>query len=644
MMGTYMINTPFKLGKVTLRNRIVLPPMETRMSTVDGDVMQEMIDYYEAIAKGGCGLIIIENTYIDDLESRSSLASSGLSNDHLMPRKAMLAEAIKDQGCAVVMQLSHGGRQANAAATGTECVAPSAIPSEFVKRMPRALTVEEIHRIEDDFAKAANRALRAGYDGVEIHGAHGYLLSEFLSPGANKRTDEYGGSFENRLRIVDEIVDKVRAATSPDFIVGFRISVNEYLGKEGLEPDEACQFVKAIEDKLDYVHCSAGTYVTKGQGICQPVYQPAGKLLPLAEQMKKTVNIPVIAVGSLDFNRAEMALSQGQADLVAIGRQQICDHEFANKVMEERFDDIRPCCRGNEGCQSGFFKVYPMRCELNPQVGREGKYKIRKTRDPKRLVVIGGGCAGMEAARVGDLMGHDVILLEKSDHLGGHYDEAVIPPFKVKTEEYAEWQKRQLKKGGAAVVLNADTSPDAVADLKPDLVIVAVGSNYLVPPFDGKEYAMYADHALFNQDEVGSSAIVIGGGLVGCETAMTLAENKGCSVTVVEMLEGLNMNMDTSARNTMLERMDNDGIKSMCSCKVKEIVSDGIVCTNAEGEEQSLKADTVVIAMGLTADEENAAQYEHKGMKTVRIGDCKTARSFAACTEDAWRVLFQLED
>ncbi len=640
----YIINTPFKIGTKTMRNRIVLPPMETRMNTITGDAMPELIDYYEARAKGGCGMIIVENTYVDNLESRSSSASSGLYIDHLMPRKAMLAEAIHDHGCLAVIQLSHGGRQASAVSTGLECIAPSPIPSGVIKRMPREITKEEILRIENDFALAADRAKRAGFDGVEIHGAHGYLLAEFMSPGINKRTDEYGGSFANRLRMPRETIEKVREKVGKDFIVGFRISVNEFMGAEGLETDEACKFVKALEGMLDYVHCTAGIYETKGQGICQPVYQPAGKLLPLAAEMKKAVNIPVIAVGSLDFKLAEDALQKGYADLVAIGRQQIAEPEFGKKVAEGRFDDIRPCCRANEGCQSGFFRVYPMRCELNPSVGRERQYRIRKTHDPKRIVIVGGGCSGLEAARVADLMGHEVILLEKADHLGGHLNEAVLPPHKTKTLAFYGWLMRQVKKGNTSIILNASTSPEEIKALKPGAVFIAVGSTYVVPPLAGKEHAVYADKALFDQDCIGKSAIVIGGGLVGCEVAITLAENKGCNVTIVEMLDDLNQNMDFSARMTMIERIEKDGIKVLCSHKVKEILPDGIVCTGPDGAEQTLKAESVVMALGLKADDSNAAQYENLGIPAVRIGDCQSARTFRYCTEDAWRAVFQLTE
>jgi len=642
MKGNHVINTPFKIGNKTMRNRIVFPPIETRMSSITGDITNDLIDYYEARAKGGCGMVIVENNYIDNLESRSATASSGLYIDHLINQKAKLAETIKDCGSLAVIQLSHAGRQQTAVATGLQCIAPSPIPCDANKRMPRQVTKEEILRIQNDFALAADRAKRAGFHGVELHGGHGYLLSQFMSPGANKRTDEYGGSFENRLRMPMETIKKVRAAVGKEFIVGFRISVDEFLGENGLEPDEACRFTKALEHMLDYVSCSAGTHVTRATGICPPVYEPAGKLVPLAAQMKKAVNIPIIAVGALDFKRAEDTLEKGYADLVALGRQQIADPEFANKVAEGRFDDIRPCCRGNEGCQSA--DLYPIRCELNPAVGRERKYRMRKTGNPKRIVIVGGGCSGLEAARIADLMGHEVILLEKADHLGGHLNEACIPPHKTKTGEYFAWLVGQVRKGRTKIILNACTSSEEIQSMKPDSVFIAVGSKYIVPPFEGKEHAVYADKALFDQDSIGKSVLVIGGGLVGCETALTLAENKGCEVTIIEMLDGLNKSMNPNARKTMIDRIEKDGIKVLCSHKVMKIIPGGAVCAGPDSDEKTIMAESVVIAIGLQADESNAARYEDLGVQAVRIGDCKSAQTFYTCNEDAWRAVFQLTE
>jgi 2,4-dienoyl-CoA reductase-like NADH-dependent reductase (Old Yellow Enzyme family) len=290
-------------------------------------------------------------------------------------------------------------------------VAPSAVPSEAVGRMPRELTVEQIARTVDRFAAAAVRARNAGFDGVELHGAHGYLISEFLSPFANKRTDGYGGTFQNRARFPREVVEAVRAAVGPDFIVGFKINADEWLGERGLKPAEARAFIRSVQDKIDYVCCSAGTYETMSSCQICSTYVPQGLLLPLAEEMKREVEIPVMAVGAIDTRIGEAALEKGQADLIAMGRGHIADPEIALKLAEGRPEDIRPCCRGNEGCISGFEFGYPLRCEVNPAAGREELYGIRPAAVPKRALVLGGGCAGLEFARVPDQLGQDVTLI-----------------------------------------------------------------------------------------------------------------------------------------------------------------------------------------------------------------------------------------
>lgn len=640
MNTRYQILTPVKLGRKVTRNRIVMSPMECRLNTMDGSPTQQMIDYYEARARGGVGMIIVENTYIDDLASRSSLSSSGLCSDHQISGKALLADAITFHGALAVIQLSHGGRQANARATGRECVAPSPVPCKVTQRMPRELTVEEVEKIIGNFADAAVRAKKAGFDGVEIHGAHGYLLAEFLSPYTNKRKDAYGGSFENRARMPKEVIRRVREKVGRDFIVGYRISVDEYLGSEGIQPQDACRFAAEVQDDIDYINCSAGNYETSPFTITNSTYQPKGKLIPLAAEMKNHVSIPVIAVGSLDAQLGEQVLKNGDADLVAFGRQLIVDPEFANKIAEDRWDDIRPCCRGQEGCTSGFDDGYPIRCELNPSAGQERRFQLKKAKRPQKVVIIGGGCAGLEAARVADMMGHRVVLLEKSGCLGGHLNEAVIPPFKDKTRDALTWLIRQVKGGGTQIELNADTSPDKITALQPDIIIVAVGSTYTVPPVMGVAHAIYADEALMHIERVGQHVVVIGGGLVGAETAMTLAES-GRNVVIVEMLDALAVGMDENARAALHARIRGDNIGVLTSHTVKEIRARSLVCSKG-GEEKMLDADTIVIAAGLTANVKDAAQYDHLGIRTVRIGDCIRARNIYSAMHEAWKAALHI--
>jgi len=376
----------------------VLPPMETRLNMPNGDVTREMIDYYAERAGGGAAALIVENTFIDDKESRSSLISSGLYSDHLIAGKNLLAEAIQDGGALAILQLSHGGRQAIEAATGLQPVAPSAIACKVIGRMPRALEIDEIEVIEDAFADAAERAQKAGFDGVEIHGAHGYLIFSFLSPYSNIREDSYGGSVENRARFARNILRKVRKRVGEDFIVGFRISGTDFI-PGGFSLDMACETVPMLEKYIDYIHVSGGIYETSSFGSIVPLYGPMGGLIEHAAAVKKCAQIPVIAVGSLDVPLGEKALRDGKADIVALGRAMIADPDIANKIEQGREEDIRPCFRGHEGCLSRFPAGCTIRCEVNPACGREREYKMQKAAEPKRVLIAGGGLAGMEAAR-----------------------------------------------------------------------------------------------------------------------------------------------------------------------------------------------------------------------------------------------------
>jgi 2,4-dienoyl-CoA reductase-like NADH-dependent reductase (Old Yellow Enzyme family)/NADH dehydrogenase FAD-containing subunit len=637
-----------------------MPAMETRLNSPDGSPTQHMLDYYEARAKGGAGMVIVENTFIDPYESRSSVASSGLFSDHQIPMKAYLAEAIKKHGALALLQLSHGGRQASDKATGMPCVAPSAIPNEAVGRMPRALTIEEIVRIEDRFAAAAVRAKNAGFDGVEIHGAHGYLVSEFLSPFSNKRTDAYGGSFENRSRMPREIIEKVRAAAGDDFIIGFKINVDEWLGDKGLPPGEARAFIHSSQEIIDYVCCSAGTYETMSACQLCSAYIPMGLLLPLTEEMKRAVDIPVMAVGSIDARLGEETLFRGQADLIAIGRGHIADPDIALKLMQDRPEDIRPCCRGNEGCISGFEFGYPIRCELNPAVGREKIYEMNPAADRKKVLVIGGGPAGLEFARVANLLGHNVTLLEKSEKFGGHLCEAGAPSFKENTREALNWLIRQLRKSSVRIAISANASPADVAAYNPDVVVLATGSRYVRPDFPGVRLAVTADKALLGLAEIGKKVVVIGGGQVGVETAMHIAEQGDHEVTLVEMLPALSQNMEKSAREAMLRRLASDGVHTLVSTTVTDIRESSatsvfvrevasplasiteVHITDANGKEDMIECDTVITAIGLTPDKAETDRFAELRIRTITIGDANASRNIRSCFEEAWAAAFSL--
>ncbi|MGI6051681.1 MAG: FAD-dependent oxidoreductase [Bilifractor sp.] len=637
-MGTdNVIMTPIQVGHCTFKNRIMMAAMETRLSTPAGDVTQEMCDYYAERAKGGAAAIIVENTYVDNIASRSSLASSGLYSDQLIAGKFRLASAIKRNGAVAILQLSHGGLQANPAAVpGQEAVAPSAVASKFVKRMPRALEHDEIIAIEDAFAEAARRAKQAGFDGVEIHGAHGYLVCEFLSPYTNKRTDEYGGSLENRARFALNILKKVRAKVGDNFLVGIRLSGEEKV-EGGITIEDACAYGKMFENYVDYIHVSVGNYETMATWMISPMYRPEHAIVNLAAAMKKAVTkCKVVTVNALTAETAEQALENDDADLVAFARPLLADPYMPQKIKEGRLEDIRPCMRGHEGCISLFFNGCPIRCEVNPQAGQEREYQIHPVaeKDRKRIVIVGGGMAGMESARVADLYGHDVILIERSGRLGGHFMEATEPEFKRGARGDLLWLERQVKKAGIRVLLNTEATPELLAGLKPDAVIIAVGSDYVIPPIPGIENTITADQALLEKGSVRGNTVIIGGGLVGSETALGLAK-KGMDVTILEMLPDIVMQDEPLSQIAIKGELAAANAKIITNAKVTKINKDSVVY-EIDGKENTVAADTIIAALGLRSRKGIVDELRDVCPETYVIGDAVRGRKLYQCTHEAW--------
>lgn len=643
MSSHWKLLEPFNLGKKLLRNRIVMPPMETRLSRPDGSVTKAMIDYYAERARGGVGAVIVENTFIDDKESRGSISSSGLHSDHMIAGKGELAEAIKANGAVALIQIAHDGRQSVPGATGRQPVAPSAIPCKAVGVMPREMTLAEIEEVQDAFAEAARRAKQARFDGVEVHGAHGYLIGSFLSPYTNKRKDKYGGSLENRARFALEVIEKVRAKAGDDFIVGYRISADEFV-TGGLTLDETSQFAGMLEAAgIDYIHVSAGIYES-GHHIVPPLYLEKAHLVHLAEGIKKAVGVPVITVGAHDIYTAEEALQKGKADLVAMGRALIADPELPSKLAADRVADIRPCIRGNEGCSSRFDTAETQRCEVNPACGREAEFKITPAAKKKRVVVIGGGIAGLEAARVAALRGHEVTIIEKDDKLGGHLVEATIPRFKEKTKLLLDWAINQVCQGGVKVQLKTEATPSLIRSLKPEALIVAVGSDFIIPPVPGcdKACAIVADKVLLGEQAVGDRVVVVGAGLIGCETALYLADELAKRVTIVEMLDEMLVGVSGMVQAALKEKLEEAGVEVYLGWRLDEVTDWGVICSDKARQKHEMEADSVVLATGLGARGEAVDQFRGLAPEVYAIGDCVEARKIYHCFEEAWRAALRI--
>ncbi len=633
---------PFRIGTLCLKNRIVMPPMECLLNGADGSVNQAIIDYYEEAARGGVGTIIVQNSYIDEKASRSALVHLGVYSDHLIAGIGDLAETIKSYGVAALLQISHGGRQANPAANPFESVGPSAIPCKFVKETVKELTIAEIKEIQNSYAQAARRVKTAGFDGVELHGAHGYLINQFLSPYTNHRSDKYGGSLENRAVFPLEILDKVREMVGNDFIVGYRMSADEFVAG-GLTVEETSKFAKILEDAgIDYIHVSCAIYESFPHMI-QPIYLKDGYIVHLAESIKKAVGVPVITVGSHTIETGEKALREDKADLVAFGRALLADPELPSKLASGRIEDIRPCIRNNEGCYSRALLGQRIRCEVNPACGRERKFRITPASVRKKVLVIGGGIAGMEAARVALLRDHTVTLVEKEEKLGGHLIEASAPEFKAPVKRLLTWAVTQLNESDVTIELNTEATPDLVRGLKPDALIIAVGSDYIMPSVRGvdKSFVVKADDILLDGKTVGDNVVVIGGGLVGCETALYLTEALKKKVTVIEMLNEVLEGIELLCKMALRERLQKADVDIHTGWHLEKITDTGIVCTDKNWQRREMKTDTVVLAMGLRARKDLAEKFKDLAREVYIIGDCVEARNIYHAFEDAWRAVIQ---
>lgn len=618
---------PSKIGKLELRNRIVMPPMGTNFATADGSVTPHLVNYYAERAKGGTGLIIVEATAVD---SRTGLSFNQICLTHhrYIPDLTRLVEAIHLWGAKCAIQLHHPGRQGNPLFT-KELVAPSPIVCKLVGGEPRELKVEEIENLAEAYAESALRAKLAGFDAVEIHGAHGYLVCQFLSPYTNKRTDEWGKDFEGRMRFALEVVKRTKEKTGPDFPIIFRISGDEFVDG-GLTLKETGKIAKCLEQSgVDAIHVSAGNYdsmLTKNS-LIPPMYVPPGSLVHLAEGIKNAVGIPVIAVGGLTPEMAEGVLREGKADFIAFGRGLIADPYLPKKLVEGKPEEIRRCIRCNEGCIGGVLFFKPITCSLNALVGREEEWKIERAEKIKKVLIAGGGVAGMEAARVAALRGHEVVLYEKSDKLGGHLIEASAPQFKADIRNILEYLSKHVRKIGVKIETGKEVTIKMVEDAKPDVVVVATGSTPLIPKIPGieKPTVVAAADVLLGKVGVGKKVVVAGGGLVGCETALFLA-GEGREITIVEMLHEIAMDVEMISRVILFGELAEKSVKWLTNMKIEEITDEGIIALDKEQKKQTIEADTVVLALGLKSDNEFYKALEGKVPELYAIGDCVKPR------------------
>lgn len=621
--------SPGRIGRMEIRNRVAMSPMGTNYASDTGGVTERMIRHYAERARGGTGLVIVENTTVQYPQGRGAPAHNRIDRDEFIPGLNRLAEAIQCYGARAAIQINHVGALTSPQLCGGTPVGPSDVPVAPGRATPRPLTVDEIREIVDCFAAAAVRAVRAGFDGIEIHGAHGYLISQFLSAYTNHRTDEYGGGLEGRARFALEVIAAVRQAVGRGFPLWMRINGDDFV-EGGNTQEEYKALAKMLVDAgLDALHVSAAFPAAHHKQI-EPMRFPQGWKLYLAEGIHQVVSVPVLATSAIrEPAFADDAIATGKIDFAAIGRGLLADPEWVNKARAGEAHRIRRCISCNVCSKSRSVDGIPIRCTVNPFLGREEVFDdFGSAAQAKRVLVIGGGPAGMEAAWAAARRGHRVILCERGAELGGQMMLSSRPPGKEKILWLHDALTRQLRETGVEVRLGVEVTPEYVAAQKPDAVIVATGANPLRPPIAGLDDARVVtawDVLSGKADVQGKTVAMIGAGLVACETALYLAA-KGNRVTMVEMLDRIAPDVEPTTRIDLLEELERAGIIGYAACRAKQVADEGLACEFADGKPALFAADVIVLAAGAVAERSLADALVPLGMPVYVIGDAQQPR------------------
>ena len=638
------------LGKVKLHNRIIMSAVnvEAQPDFIDGELNPRLLDYYEERASGGVALIIASAGYVEKQARRGS-SYLGIWDDSFVTSLSKLVQRVHKHGAKIGLHIAHAGSYGPSALNGRQAVSASSFTNWLIKEECKELSIEEIKGIVASFARAVKRAKEAGFDLVEYNAYSGYLIREFLCPRSNKRNDEYGGALENRLRFFKEIIYASRQEVGEDYTLIARISGDEYLpGGNSLE--EAKEIAKSLQEYgIDGLHVSPA-----GHEASLPLTQgmsPKGAFVYLAQGVKKEVEIPVITAHIGDIFLAEKVLAEGKADFVAFGRRLLVDPEFPRKAQQGRFEDIRPCVRCHQGCYDRIWVGEEATCLMNPAVLREREFEIQTASPKKRVMIVGGGPGGMEAASVAALKGHEVVLYDSNPHLGGQLVPCSAPPGKEDFAEAIRYWTTLLVKLNVRVVLSTEVTPETVDMEKPQVVIVATGAKPLIPAIPGadKTNVVTFFDVLAGGAEVGKRVVVIGGGGIGCETAYYLAEKgamkpevatfliewgvldprtnlnrleNGREITILEMLPATARDVGITRRGFLRRLLTMYGVNVVTEAKATAITSSGVEFDKA-GMVQVIPADTVVLAAGTQS--ENALYYQLQGKvpELHILGDAK---------------------
>lgn len=632
---------PMQVGHATAKNRIMQSPIGDMMANEDGTMSSRMMAYYTERAKGGAAIVCPAVCCVDFPQGKTVKFQLRVDTDYAIRDLSVLSEQVHRYGALLIPQIHHAGAQTNALTTcgmTPLCVSDRDVAHIFIQgnRMAgpqKEMTTEEVKGLVQKFINAAVICQKSHCDGVEIHAAHGYLVNQFLSPELNYRTDEYGGSLENRCRFAVEVIQGIREKCGRDFVIGARIPGKEWT-PNGLSEEECIKIGQIFEEAgCDFLDVSAGSTDVASR-LMETDYYEQGDRVSYGIQIKKNVSIPVGAVGVLrDPDFCENLLADGSLDFVVLGRTLVCDPYWPNKAQAGKVDEIRPCITCSDGCLNELTYDHFVSCALNPAAGREETLSdVGKSENPGTVAVIGGGMAGMEAAATAAKRGNRVVLFEKEDHLGGQMVLAAKPPYKERIEKARLWFAGELDRNGVEVRLNTAATKENIKALDPKTVILASGSDPITKiSIEGCENTVPVLDVMKEKTEnlpSGKKIVIIGGGLVGCEAAELLAQ-KGNDVSIIEMLPMIANGLEGLHLGDMLGYFAAHNIKYYVNSQVTKINSNSVEFLKDGKEEASLEADEIILAVGqLSAGKDLGEELKAEGYKVITAGDAKKPRKF----------------
>jgi len=665
-MKFFKLFEPLKISNITISNRIVMPAMHLNLAN-NGFITKKLTDFYVERAKGGAGLLVVGGCYVD-IYGKGLPSMIAVDDDKYLQKLTEFTEEIHNanEDVKICCQLYHGGAYAFPQIIGRTPIAPSAVYSKFSKTTPREMTIEDIKREQQAFASATERAKKSGFDAVEICANAGYLMDQFLSPKTNKRTDQYGGDLENRLRFPIETIELMKSNVE-DFVIGYRISGDDFVPGSNTYKEKAI-IAEELGKYLDYFNVTGGWHETKIPQLTMDV--PEGCYTYLAENIKKHVSIPIFSSNRINNPElAEQVLMTGKADAICIGRGLIADPYLPMKAEKGELRDIMNCIACNQGCFDNVFRMMPVTCLRNARAGNEARTELKPLKEKKKIMIIGSGPGGLEAARVASIRGHEVHIFEKADKIGGLLNIIWVPPgrneFKRMIDNYSYW----IQKYGIQVYFQQDVSLEKVKEFNPDVVFIATGSKPIIPTIKGIENKnVYWANDVFSGDApVGKNNVIIGGGATGIELAIFLSKYGSLSkeafefltfykalesevalkmlhegrnqVTVLEMLPKLGTALGKTTKWVLLDKCDALGVKLISGANIQEIGEDYVVYKDAADKEQVInEVDYVYHATGVEPKDSLYKEIKALNIPVEKIGDVRKPETVMEAVSRGYKI------